>query len=117
MSQKIIGSNPFNWSSSPEWVDQDDSHCSIINKSNNDVFTDLTIMEHTNSKKRIGQTKVQNFSSRINSESGLLETKGELIDKMRKMRSFTGDLHSFDVMLFWGSLRHNIDKRIKAFTK
>ena len=84
MSQKIIGSNPFNWSSSPEWVNQDDSHCSIINKSNNDVFTDLTIMKHTNSKKRIGQTKVQNLSSRINSESGLLETKGELIDKMRK---------------------------------
>lgn len=117
MSQKIIGSNPFNWSSSSEWANQNDSHCSIINKSNNDVFTDLTIMEHTNSKKKIGLTKVQNFSSRINSESGLLETKGELIDKMRKMRSFTGDLHSFDVMLFWGSLRHNIDKRIKAFTK
>ena len=88
-----------------------------INKSNNDVFTDLTIMEHTNSKKRIGLTKVQNFSSRINNDSGLLETKGELLDKMRKMRSFTGDLHSFDVMLFWGSLRHNIDTRIKAFTK
>ena len=63
------------------------------------------------------KTEVQNFSSKINSESGLLETKGDLIDKMRKMRSFTGDLHSFDVMLFWGSLRHNIDKRIKAFTK
>ncbi len=51
MSQKIIGSNPFNWGSGPEWVNQDDSHCSIINKSNNDVFTDLTIMEHTNSKR------------------------------------------------------------------
>ena len=117
MSQKIVGLNPFNWTSSSEWVNQNNSHCSIINKSNTDVFTDLTINEHTNSKKKIGLTKFQNFNSRINKESGLLETKGELIDKMRKMRSFTGDLHSFDVMLFWGSLRENINTRIKEFKK
>ncbi len=27
------------------------------------------------------------------------------------------DLHSFDVMLFWGSLRENINTRIKEFKK
>jgi hypothetical protein len=76
---------------------------------------DLTMLHHTNSKKSIGKTRIQNFQSRINSENGLLETRGDLIDKMRKMRSFNGDLHSFDVMLFWGSVRQNIIDRIDAF--
>jgi hypothetical protein len=76
---------------------------------------DLTLLKHTNSKKAIGFTRIQNFQSRINQENGLLETKGDLIEKMRKMRSFNGDLHSFDVMLFWGSLRENIKERINAF--
>ena len=76
---------------------------------------DLTMLKHTNSKKTIGTTRIQNFHSRVNSENGLLETKGDLIEKMRKMRSFNGDLHSFDVMLFWGSMRQNIINRINAF--
>ena len=115
MTKKIISVNPFSWTSDSSWHEQDVHHCSIINKSNNDVFMDLTMLHHTNSKKSIGTTRIQNFQSRINSENGLLETKGDLIDKMRKMRSFNGDLHSFDVMLFWGSTRQNIIDRINAF--
>lgn len=115
MTENITCTNPFSWTNDFTWHEQNSSHCSIINKSNNDVFMDLTLMKHTNSKKAIGSTRIQNFQSRINQENGLLETKGDLIEKMRKMRSFNGDLHSFDVMLFWGSLRENIKERINAF--
>ena len=115
MTDKIISVNPFSWTSDSSWYEQDAYHCSIINKSNNDVFMDLTMLKNTNSKKTIGTTRIQNFHSRVNSENGLLETKGDLIEKMRKMRSFNGDLHSFDVMLFWGSMRQNIINRINAF--
>jgi len=45
----------------------------------------------------------------------LLEARGPLVDKMKKMQHFTGDLHSYDVMLFWGCLRENIKDRINAF--
>jgi hypothetical protein len=34
---------------------------------------------------------------------------------MKKMKYFSGDLHPFDVMLFWGSLRKNVQDRIDAF--
>jgi len=115
MTNKIVSVNPFSWNTDESWCEQNEHHCSIINKSNNDVFMDLTMLKHTNSKKAIGRTRVQNFFSRINSKNGLLETKGDLIDKMRKMRSFNGDLHSFDVMLFWGSMRQNIQERTNAF--
>lgn len=115
MTKKIVSTNPFSWTRDSSWHPQNSHHCSIINKSNNDVFMDLTLLNHTNSKKKIGSTRIQNFSSKINKENGLLETKGELIEKMRMMRSFNGDLHSFDVMLFWGSMRQNVKDRINAF--
>jgi hypothetical protein len=51
----------------------------------------------------------------LNAENGLLEARGPLVDRMKKIRYFTGDLHSYDVMLFWGSLRQNIKDRINAF--
>jgi hypothetical protein len=31
------------------------------------------------------------------------------------MKYFNGDLHPFDIMLFWGTLRQNIKDRIDAF--
>ena len=58
---------------------------------------------------------VQDFSVSLNPENGLLEARGLLVDRMKKIRYFTGDLHSYDVMLFWGSLRQNIKDRIDAF--
>jgi len=45
----------------------------------------------------------------------LLEAKGPLVDRYKKIRYFNGDLHSYDVMLFWGCLRKNIKDRINAF--
>ena len=45
----------------------------------------------------------------------LVEAKGPLIKNIEKMKFFNGDLHSFDVMLFWGTLRQNVKDRIDAF--
>ena len=51
----------------------------------------------------------------LNNDSGLVETNGPLIENIQKMKFFNGDLHSLDMMLFWGSLRQNIKDRIDAF--
>jgi hypothetical protein len=50
------------------------------------------------------------------SEHSMIEVKGSLIDKVK---SFTvdGDLHNFDVSLFWGSIRDNVKRRAHAFKK
>ena len=78
-------------------------------------FTDRLRVEHTGSKKSIGLTRIKGFKCSVNKESGLLEAKGELIENIKKMKYFNGDLHPFDIMLFWGTLRQNIKDRIDAF--
>ena len=88
---------------------------SIINKSKDYNFTDQISTEHTGAKKSIGLTRIQDFSAAVNVDSGLVETKGPLIDNIKKMKFFSGDLHSFDMMLFWGTLRQNVKDRIKNF--
>ena len=92
-----------------------DSNKSIINKAQNYDFLDRLRKEHSGTKKSIGFTSIQGFSASLNSETGLLETRGPLIENISKMKLFNGDLHSLDVMLFWGSLRQNIKDRIEAF--
>ena len=59
--------------------------------------------------------RIQGFSALLNNKTGLLETEGPLIDNIQKMKFFNGDLHSFDIMLFWGTLRQNIKDRISSF--
>ena len=88
---------------------------SIINKAQNYDFLDRFRKEHTGTKKSIGLTRIQGFNAMLNNESGLVETNGPLIENIQKMKFFNGDLHSLDMMLFWGSLRQNIKDRIDAF--
>tara|TARA_B100001029_G_scaffold166233_1_gene158513 strand:+ start:654 stop:1748 length:1095 start_codon:yes stop_codon:yes gene_type:complete len=114
MKQKIISTNPFSWTNDNKWH-LSNNNKSIINKAQNYDFADRLRVEHTGEKKSIGLTRIQEFSALLNSETGLLETKGPLIENIKKMRYFNGDLHSFDVMLFWGTLRQNIKDRISAF--
>jgi len=114
MSQKIISTNPFSWTNDSEWH-EDKNNKSIINKAQNYDFNDRIRIEHTGIKKSIALTRIQNFSAAMNDESGLIEAKGPLIENIQKMKFFNGDLHSFDMMLFWGSLRTNIKDRIDAF--
>ena len=114
MSQKIVSTNPFSWTNDNGWY-SDDKNKSIINKAQNYDFTDRLRVEHTGTKKSIGLTRIQGFDCSVNKESGLLEAKGELIENIKKMKYFNGDLHPFDIMLFWGTLRQNIKDRINAF--
>ena len=114
MIQKIVSTNPFSWTNDSLWH-EDKNNLSIINKAQDYDFTDRFRKEHTGSKKSIGLTRIQGFSSSLNNETGLVEAKGPLIENIQKMKFFNGDLHSFDVMLFWGTLRQNIKDRINAF--
>ena len=114
MYQKIFSVNPFSWTSDSKWH-QDDNNSAIINKSQDYDFTDQLSIDHTGTKKSIGLTRIQEFSASVNKESGLLETKGPLVTNIKKMKFFSGDLHSFDMMLFWGALRQNVKDRIAAF--
>ena len=114
MSQKIVSTNPFSWSNDSEWH-EDKNNKSVINKAQNYDFNDRFRPEHTGIEKSIGLTRLQDFAVAINNESGLIEAKGPLIENIKKMKFFNGDLHSFDIMLFWGSLRQNIKDRINAF--
>ena len=116
MKQKVVSTNPFSWSNDNDWH-HDLSNKSIINKANNYDFTDRLRSEHTGTKKSIGLTRIQGFEASLNNESGLIETKGPLIDNIKKMKFFNGDLHPFDVMLFWGALRQNIKDRIDAYSR
>ena len=114
MKQKIISTNPLSWTNDDKWHN-DENNKSIINKAQNYDFLDRFRNEHTGTKKSIRFTRIQGLSAMINNHSGLVETKGPLIENIKKMKSFNGDLHSLDIMLFWGSLRQNIKDRIDAF--
>ena len=114
MNQKIVSTNPFSWTSDSQWH-SDLKNQSIINKAQDYDFTDRLRPEHTGAKKSIGLTRIQGFTAALNNKTGMLETKGPLIDNIKKMKYFNGDLHPFDVMLFWGTLRNNIKDRIKAY--
>ena len=114
MIQKIVSTNPFSWTNDSLWH-EDKNNLSIINKAQDYDFTDRFRKEHTGAKKSIGPTRIQGFRSSLNNATGLVEAKGPLIENIQKMKFFNGDLHSFDVMLFWGTLRQNNKDRINAF--
>ena len=114
MSQKVMSVNPFSWTRDSLWH-ENSLNKSIINKAQNYDFTDRFRKEHSGTKKSIALTRLQGFCASLNTESGLIEVKGPLIQNIEKMKFFNGDLHSFDVMLFWGTLRQNVKDRIDAF--
>jgi hypothetical protein len=115
MDQKIYSTNPFTWMNDNNWHEPSECHSAVITKSPNYDFADRLSIKHSGSKKSLRYSSVQHFSISLNAENGLLEARGPLVDRMKKIRYFTGDLHSYDVMLFWGSLRQNIKDRINAF--
>ena len=46
----------------------------------------------------------------------MIETRGPLIDKIKPFAP-NGDLHNFDMSLFWGAIRNNVKVRANAFQK
>ena len=75
----------------------------------------FNVFQGNSSKSSNNAIAYSDFLARVNSVTGLLEAKGPLVDRYKKIRYFNGDLHSYDVMLFWGCLRKNIKDRINAF--
>jgi hypothetical protein len=115
MDQKIFSTNPFSWTNDSEWYEPSIYHGSVITKSPNFNFADRLATNHSGAKKSLRLSTEQHFSVSVNSINGLLEARGPLVNKIKKMQHFTGDLHSYDVMLFWGCLRNNIKDRIGAY--
>jgi len=114
MGQKIVSTNPLSWDLEDRWSNSSNSNLAITIKAMNYNFADRLATNYSGSIKSIIPSKLQNFDCKINQNTGLLETKGELVDKIRTLTE-TGDLHNFDISLFWGSLRENIKDRINAF--
>ena len=85
--EQIISTNPFSWTSDSQWH-SDLKNQSIINKAQDYDFTDRLRPEHTGAKKSIGLTRIQGFTAALNNETGMLETKGPLIDNIKKMKYF-----------------------------
>ena len=46
--------------------------------------------------------------------SGANSNKGNLIDSISRFSS-NGDLHNFDISIFWGAIRDNVKQRISNF--
>ena len=115
MDQKIYSTNPFTWMNDNNWHQPPECHSAVITKSPNYDFADRLSIKHSGAKKSLRYSSIQDFSVSVNANNGLLEARGPLVERMKKIRFFTGDLHSYDVMLFWGSLRQNIKDRINAF--
>lgn len=117
MNQKLISTNPFSWNDDVNWQKPNNSHLSTMIKTTNYNYLDRLSQNHSGEKKSIVPSAIQDFQIRINTKTGLIEAKGDLIDRISKVQYFTGDLHSFDISLFWGSFRQNIKDRINAFIK
>ena len=115
MDQKIYSTNPFTWLNDNDWHEPPECHSAVITKSPNYDFADRLSTKHSGAKKSLRYSSVQDFSVSLNAQNGLLEARGPLVDRIKRIQYFTGDLHSYDVMLFWGCLRQNIKDRINAF--
>ena len=55
----------------------------------------------------------KDFSSKVSSNN-MVQVKGNLINKISRFSS-NGDLHNFDISIFWGAIRDNVKQRISNF--
>ena len=114
MDQSLVCQNPFTWNAAHDWVD-DPVNFSIRLKSDKLSLADYYATKNTFSKLSIEAITGLSFEARV-SENFLLETRGPLIEKIRRFAN-AGDLHNFDMSLFWGAIRNNVKERAYAFKK
>tara|TARA_X000001036_G_scaffold431423_1_gene465699 strand:- start:6986 stop:8092 length:1107 start_codon:yes stop_codon:yes gene_type:complete len=114
MDQPLVCQNPFIWNAAHDWVD-DPVNISIRLKSDKLSLADYYATKNTYSKLSIEAITGLSFEARV-SENFLLETRGPLIEKIKRFAN-AGDLHNFDMSLFWGAIRNNVKKRAYAFKK
>jgi hypothetical protein len=114
MDQPIVCQNPFAWNTEHNW-DDDLDNISIRLKSDKLSLADYYATKNTFSKLSIDAITGLSFEARI-SDNFLLETRGPLIEKIKRFAN-AGDLHNFDMSLFWGAIRNNVRERAYAFKK
>ena len=112
MEQEIICQNPLNWKNSDTLI-ENKMQSSIKVKSSNMSIIDYFATENTNSEFSIAYTESQDFSSKVSSNN-MVQVKGNLINKISRFSS-NGDLHNFDISIFWGAIRDNVKQRISNF--
>jgi len=112
MEQEIICQNPLNWKNSDISI-ENKMQSSIKVKSSNMSIIDYFATENTNSDFSIAYTESQDFSSKVSSNN-MVQVKGNLINKISRFSS-NGDLHNFDISIFWGAIRDNVKQRISNF--
>ena len=78
-------------------------------------LADYYATKHSHSDLTIDGIKDLSFEAR-HSENSMIETQGPLIEKMKSL-AVGGDLHNFDVSIFWGAIRANVQRRAHAFKK
>ena len=111
MEQPLVCQNPMTWNSSSDWV-TNTNQISIRLKSSEIKALDYYATQHAQSKISIEYTDVTEMEVRI-SPNHMIELRGPLIDKVSKL-SVNGDLHNFDIQLFWKAIRNNIKDRIAS---
>ena len=114
MEQPLVCQNPLCWTDDKKWIN-DSSNIAIRLKADNLTLSDYYATKNSHSKLKIDAIETLDFQSRY-SDNYMIETKGPLIEKVK---SFTvgGDLHNFDMSLFWGAIRNNVKIRAHAFKK
>jgi len=114
MEQPLVCQNPMTWNLEPGWT-SDESLVSIRLKSSNLFLSDYHATKHSHAKLSVEAVTDKSFEARL-SNNNMVETRGPLIERVEKLTA-GGDLHSFDVSLFWGSIRSNVALRTNAFNK
>ena len=112
MEQPIVCQNPLCWTSNNDWQ-HDKNNIVIRLRSNNSFLTDYSATKHKHSKISIDSIDDLDFEARY-SKNFMIETRGPLIDKIKPFAP-NGDLHNFDMSLFWGAIRNNVKERANAF--
>ena len=111
MEQALVCQNPLSWNSNQDWIN-DLKNISIRLKSDKLSLADYYATKNTYSKLTIEAIPDLTFEARV-SENFMVETRGPLIQKIERF-SNDGDLHNFDMSLFWGASRDNVKLRAKA---
>ena len=112
MEQSLVCQNPFSWNDHLDWVD-DPNNISIRLKSDKLSLADYYATKNTYSKLSIEAITGFSFEARVSTTS-MLETRGPLIEKIKRFAN-EGDLHNFDISLFWGAIRKNVKERANAY--
>lgn len=111
MEQDLICTNPLSWQIDKEWHENNEKNAVQLT-STSQTLTNFYATKNTYPKLGLRYTRLQDYSARV-SDTSLLEMKGELIDHLLKFTR-NGDLHSFDITLFWQAIERNVLERIRA---